>query len=76
MICERSALTFYHRLYKQICLVLQAYTHTAMSQQTLDLTNIDWYKLRDTILASSVYALTEVNSWCRLSVCSSRRCLT
>jgi len=65
----RSALTIYRCLYKQICpvgLVLQAYTHTAMSQQALDLPNIDWPKLRDTILASSIYALTGVNNWCRL----------
>ncbi|KIK43485.1 hypothetical protein CY34DRAFT_707585 [Suillus luteus UH-Slu-Lm8-n1] len=34
-----------------------------MSYQALDLPNINWPKLRDTILASSVYALTEVNNW-------------
>ncbi|KAG1844958.1 hypothetical protein DFJ58DRAFT_731038 [Suillus subalutaceus] len=35
-----------------------------MSQQVLlDLPSIDWPKLRDTILASSIYALTEVNNW-------------
>ncbi|KAG1766357.1 hypothetical protein EV702DRAFT_1150147 [Suillus placidus] len=34
-----------------------------MSQQVLDLSNIDWPKLRDTILASSIYAMTEVNDW-------------
>ncbi|KAG1805647.1 uncharacterized protein BJ212DRAFT_1390759 [Suillus subaureus] len=35
-----------------------------MSQQVLlDLPDIDWPKLRDTILASSIYALTEVNNW-------------
>lgn len=39
-----------------------------MSYQALDLPNINWPKLRDTILASSVYALTEVNNWCRFFV--------
>ncbi|KAG1877420.1 hypothetical protein F4604DRAFT_1757492, partial [Suillus subluteus] len=35
-----------------------------MSQQVLlDLPSVDWPKLRDTILASSIYALTEVNNW-------------
>jgi hypothetical protein len=35
-----------------------------MSQEVLlDLPNIDWPKLQDTILASSIYALTEVNNW-------------
>ncbi|KAG1719810.1 hypothetical protein EDB19DRAFT_1781170 [Suillus lakei] len=34
-----------------------------MSQQALDVPNIDWPKLRDTILASSIYALTGVNNW-------------
>ncbi|KAG2064496.1 hypothetical protein BDR04DRAFT_1110046 [Suillus decipiens] len=35
-----------------------------MSQQALlDLSNIDWSKLWITILAFSIYALTEVNNW-------------
>ncbi|KAG2122235.1 hypothetical protein DEU56DRAFT_832730 [Suillus clintonianus] len=40
-------------------------THTTMSQedQDLHLPNIDWPKLRDTILASSIYALTKVDNW-------------
>ncbi|KAG1760734.1 hypothetical protein EDD22DRAFT_61238 [Suillus occidentalis] len=34
-----------------------------MSYEALDLPNINWPKLRHTILASSVYVLTEVNNW-------------